>query len=107
MNGKRHLVVPYTLTYHDVRYIVVPGYGSPSDFFDLCKRGLEELWQEGAAGYPKMTSIGLHPRWAGQAGRTARLREFLEYAVKKEDVWLTRRLDSARWGLAHHEEFRH
>jgi peptidoglycan/xylan/chitin deacetylase (PgdA/CDA1 family) len=105
VQGKRHLILPYTLTYNDARYIVAPGYGSPSDFFELCKRGLDELWQEGAAGYPKMMSIGLHPRWVGQAGRASGLREFLEYVLQKGEVWLARRLDIARWWWAHHEEF--
>jgi peptidoglycan/xylan/chitin deacetylase (PgdA/CDA1 family) len=105
VNGKRHLIVPYTLTYNDGRYIFSQGYGSPTDFFDTCKRGLDELWREGEAGYPKMMSIGLHPRWAGQAGRTSGLREFIEYALAKGHVWFTRRIDIARWWLEHHEQF--
>jgi peptidoglycan/xylan/chitin deacetylase (PgdA/CDA1 family) len=105
VNGKRHLIVPYSLTYNDVRYVLPQGYGSPGDFFETCRRGLDELWREGAAGYPKMMSIGLHPRMAGQAARTSGLREFIEYALNKGDVWLTRRLDIARWWLEHHEQF--
>jgi len=34
-----------------------------------------------------MLSLGLHPRWAGQAGRTSGLREVIEYALGKGDVW--------------------
>jgi peptidoglycan/xylan/chitin deacetylase (PgdA/CDA1 family) len=105
VNGKRHLIVPYSVTYNDARYIFAQGYSSPTDFFDTCKRGLDELWREGASGYPKMMSIGLHPRWAGQAGRTSGLREFIEYALAKGGVWFTRRIDIARWWLAHHEQF--
>ena len=30
-----------------------------------------------------MMSIGLHPRFVGQAGRTSGLREFIEYAQQK------------------------
>jgi len=105
VKGKRHLVVPYTLTYNDGRYVLPQGYGGPADFFDTCRRGLDELRREGQAGYPKMMSIGLHSRWAGQAGRTSALREFIEYALEKGDVWFARRIDIARWWLAHHEEF--
>jgi peptidoglycan/xylan/chitin deacetylase (PgdA/CDA1 family) len=105
VNGKRHLIVPYSLTYNDARYIVSQGYSSPADFFDTCKRGLDELWREGAAGYPKMMSIGLHPRFVGQAGRTSGLREFIEYAQQKGDVWFARRIDIAHWWLQHHQEF--
>jgi peptidoglycan/xylan/chitin deacetylase (PgdA/CDA1 family) len=105
VHGKRHLIVPYSLTYNDGRYVLPQGYGGPSDFFDTCRRGLDELRREGAAGYPKMMSIGLHPRWAGQAGRTSALREFIEYALDEGDVWFARRIDIARWWLDHHEEF--
>jgi peptidoglycan/xylan/chitin deacetylase (PgdA/CDA1 family) len=103
--GKRHLVVPYTLMYNDVRYVLPQGYSSPSDFFDSCRRGLDEYRREGAAGYPKMMSIGLHPRWVGQAGRVSGLRELIEYALAQRDVWMTRRIDIARWWIDHHEEF--
>ena len=105
MKGNRHLVVPYSLTYNDGRYVLPQGYASPTDFFDHCKRALDELRREGAAGYPKMMSIGLHPRWAGQAARTSGLREFIEHALAKGDVWFARRIDIARWWLEHHEEF--
>ena len=50
-----------------------------------------------------MMSIGLHPRWAGEAGRTSGLREFIEHALELGDVWFARRLDIARWWLDHHE----
>ena len=105
VEGKRHLVVPYTLTYNDGRYVLPQGYGGPADFFDTCRRGLDELRREGQAGYPKMMSIGLHSRWVGQAGRTSALREFIEYALEKGDVWFARRIDIAHWWLEHHEEF--
>jgi len=105
MNGEEHLIIPYSLTYNDVRYIMPQGYGSPSDFFDYCKRGLDELRREGKNGSPKMMSIGLHPRISGQAGRTAGLREFIEYAQEKGDVWFTRRIDIADWWQEHHDEF--
>ena len=34
VKGTRHLVVPYTLTYNDGRYVLPQGYASPADFFD-------------------------------------------------------------------------
>jgi peptidoglycan/xylan/chitin deacetylase (PgdA/CDA1 family) len=104
VKGKRQLVVPYSLTYNDLRY-VFSGFGSPVDFFELCRRAIDELRREGAEGYPKMMSIGLHPRWAGQAGRTSGLRDLIEYALGKGDVLFARRLDIARWWLANHRKF--
>ena len=106
VNGKQHLIVPYTLTYNDGRYVLAQGYSSPSDFFDTCKRGLDEFRREAEEGHPKMMSIGLHPRWAGQAGRTNGLREFIEYALNKGDVWFARRIDIANWWIQHHNEFK-
>jgi peptidoglycan/xylan/chitin deacetylase (PgdA/CDA1 family) len=100
VGGKQHLVVPYSLTYNDIQ-----GDKSPDDFFDFARRGLDELWREGDAGFPKMMSVGLHPRLAGQAGRASALRQFIEYVRNKQDVWFARRLDIARWWLDHHMEF--
>lgn len=99
VNGTRHLVVPYTFTYNDVRYVSGTGFGSPGDFVDLCRRALDELRREGAAGHPKMMSVGLHPRWSGQAGRTSGLRELVDYALACGDVWIARRRDIAAWWL--------
>lgn len=93
VEGKSHLVVPYTLTYNDVRFIS-GGYGSPSAFFDYLRRALDYLWEEGAD-QPRMMSIGLHPRWTGQAGRASALREFIDYAQQKGKVWFARRRDIA------------
>ncbi len=100
VNGTRHLVVPYTLTYNDLQ-----GDKSPDDFADFCKRGIDELWLEGDRGYPKMMSIGLHPRLIGQAGRASALREIIEHGLGKGSVWFARRNDIARWWLDHHGEF--
>ncbi len=89
-----HLVIPYSLTYNDIQ-----GTRSPREFYDYCRRGLDELLREGRAGHPKMMSIGLHPRLAGQAGRTSALREFLEYATSIPDVWFARRNEIAEWWM--------
>ena len=53
-----------------------------------------------------MMSVGLHPRWVGQAARTSALREFIEYALgARWTLWIARRIDIARWWLAHHQQF--
>ena len=56
----------------------------------MLPRGLDYLWDEGAT-HPRMMSIGLHSRLIGQAGRISALRDFLEYAHEKGDVWFARR----------------
>jgi peptidoglycan/xylan/chitin deacetylase (PgdA/CDA1 family) len=104
VKGKQHLVVPYSFTYNDARFGLLPGYGSPGDFVDTLKRGFDQLYAEGET-HPRMMSIGLHPRLIGQATRIAALREFLDYARSRDRVWFTRRIDIANWWHAHHPEF--
>ena len=104
VTGREHLVVPYTFTYNDARFVNVGGYASPTDFFDQCRRGLDYLWDEGAT-HPRMMSIGLHPRLIGQAARASALAEFIDYAKAKGNVWFARRIDIANWWLEHHSEF--
>ncbi|SEB54723.1 Peptidoglycan/xylan/chitin deacetylase, PgdA/CDA1 family [Paramicrobacterium humi] len=97
VEGQPHLVIPYSLTYNDMQ-----GTKSPATFVDYVKRGIDELWREGDAGNPKMMSIGLHPRLMGQAGRANALREVIEYALDKGDVWFARRMDIAKHWLREH-----
>lgn len=104
VQGKQHLVLPYTLTYNDARFAVAPGHSDPDSFLDQLKRGLDYLWEEGET-HPRMMSIGLHPRLIGQAGRTSALRDFIEYAGNKDGVWFARRIDIANWWNEHHLEF--
>jgi peptidoglycan/xylan/chitin deacetylase (PgdA/CDA1 family) len=104
VSGTRHLVVPYTFTYNDARFVMAPGYGSPGDFFELLRRGFDYLWDEGAT-HPRMMSIGVHPRIIGQAARASGLKEFIEYAQKKGGVWFARRIDIANWWHEHHRDF--
>lgn len=103
VKGKRRLVIPYnSLSYNDARFV---GNMTPSDYADMCKRGIAEYRREGLAGRPKMMSIGLHSRWAGQAGRASAVREIIEYARSFGDVWFARRVDIAKWWLEHHQSF--
>lgn len=104
VKGKRQLVLPYSMTYNDAKFGVVPSYGSPADFLDNLKRGFDQLWIEGET-CPRMMSIGLHPRLVGQASRIHALREFIEHVLAKGSVWVTRRIDIANWWNAHHNEF--
>lgn len=97
VEGKNHLVIPYSLTYNDMQ-----GSKSPDVFLEFLKRGFDELWNEGSKGSPKMMSIGLHPRLVGQAARTNALREFIEYAQAKGDVWFCRRMDIAEHWIANY-----
>ena len=96
--GRPFLVVPYTKTYNDSRYLVSPGFASPTDFLDTLTRGLEELLRDGAD-RPTLMTVAVHARWSGQAARAAVVRAFLEHALELSDVTFLRRVDVARWWL--------
>jgi peptidoglycan/xylan/chitin deacetylase (PgdA/CDA1 family) len=103
VHGKRHLVLPYTDVYNDSRFVLSQGFSSPRDFVELVTRALGELLREGRAGHGKMMSVGLHPRWAGQPGRTSAVREIIEWALEQGDVWIARRRDIAQWWVDQHQ----
>lgn len=103
--GNRHLVVPYTLVYNDARYVLAQGFSRADDFTDLVVRALDDLRREAKAGYPKMLSIGLHPRLIGVPGRMSALREIVEHIVSAGDCWVATREQIARWWIDNHESW--
>jgi peptidoglycan/xylan/chitin deacetylase (PgdA/CDA1 family) len=90
------LVVPYSKTYNDSRFLMSPGFASPRDFLDTLTMGLEQLIHEGRAA---MMTVAVHARWSGQAGRAAVMREFFALAKETPGVAFMRRCDIARWWL--------
>ncbi len=101
VDGKAHLVIPYTLDANDMKFSVAPGFSAPSGFFEYLKDTFDVLYAEGATS-PKMMSVGLHTRLAGRPGRAAALARFLDYVGEHADVWVARRVDIARHWIAHH-----
>jgi putative urate catabolism protein len=101
VEGKPWLLLPYTLDTNDFKFSISPGFSSGSDFARYLKGAFDELYREGLT-YPKMLSVGLHCRMAGRPGRTAGLREFMEYVKTFPDVWVARRADIAdHWRATH------
>jgi len=90
------LVVPYSKTYNDSRYLVTPGFSGPRDFLDTLTMGIDELVREGRTA---LMTVAVHARWSGQAARAAAVRAFLEHARGLDGVAFMRRLDVARWWL--------
>jgi peptidoglycan/xylan/chitin deacetylase (PgdA/CDA1 family) len=97
--GRRLLVVPYTKTLNDSRYLVSPGFSSPRDFTDHCAAALDELLREAAVTGGRMMTVAVHARWSGQPARTAGLRGFVEHALGREGARFVRRADIARWWI--------
>ncbi len=94
--GQPFLVVPYSKTYNDSRFLMNPGFASPRDFLDTLTMGLDELAREGRT---TLMTVAVHARWSGQAARAAVLRAFLEHAKRTPEVAFMRRVDIARWWL--------
>ena len=94
--GEPFLVVPYSKTYNDSRFLMNPGFASPRDFLDTLVMGLDELVHERRTA---MMTVAVHARWSGQAARAAVMRAFLAHALAKPGVTFMRRLDIARWWL--------
>jgi putative urate catabolism protein len=105
IQGKGHLVVPYTLDSNDMRFAALQGFNSGTQFYDYLKDSFDTLYREGDPdGFdaPKMLSIGLHARLCGRPGRIASLERFLDYVGGHDGVWVCRRVDIARHWMAQH-----
>lgn len=101
-SGGRHLlVVPYSKTLNDSRYLVSPGFASPRDFTAQCRGALDELLIDAAELGGRMMTIVVHARWSGQPARAAGLREFVQYALARDGTCFMRRNDIARWWIEH------
>lgn len=96
------LVVPYTLDANDMRFAMPQGFNSGDQFYAYLKDSFDVLYAEGAAGSPRMMSVGLHCRLAGRPGRAAAVARFLDYVRNHDRVWVATRLEIARHWVKHH-----
>lgn len=96
VDGRAHLVLPYSFDCNDMRFASAPGFDTPDDFGSHLWRTLQALRREGAR-WPRMMSVGLHLRLAGRPGRAEALRDFLQRACDLPDVWVCRRRDIAEF----------
>jgi OHCU decarboxylase len=100
--GRHQLIIPYTLDTNDMRFATTQGFNSGDQFFCYLKDTFDVLYAEGAAGAPKMMTVGLHCRLAGRPGRAAALARFIDYVKSHDKVWLARRIDIAdHWAKTH------
>lgn len=99
VEGKPHLVVPYSLTNNDGKY--AGWMGTSDEWFSFIRDAFDMLYDEGAK-QPKMMSVGLHPRLIGHPARAMGLKRFLDYVQEKEGVWIARRIDIAEHWIQHH-----
>jgi len=101
INGKPHLVIPYTLDCNDFRFTTTPGFSSSPDFYFYLRDTFDILMQEGEH-QPKIMNVGLHGRIGGRPARALALKRFLDYVKSRDDVWICTRKAIARHWLEHH-----
>ena len=94
-NKKKQLIIPYTLDNNDMRFVANQGFNTGDHFFTYLKDSFDTLYEEGKTN-PKMMSVGLHCRLIGKPGRIQSLKNFLDYILKHEDVWICKRIDIAK-----------
>ena len=103
VQGKPHLVIPYSLTTNDGQYAGSVGTGN--QWFEFMRDTFDMLYREGAT-QPKMMSVGLHMRLIGHPARAAGLERFIDHVMKHDDVWIARRIDIARHWIKEHPYLR-
>ena len=101
IEGKGHLVIPYTLEANDMRFAAAQGFNAGDQFFNYLRDAFDVLYEEGAE-TPRMMSIGLHCRIIGRPGRMASLARFIDHVQSRDKVWFCRRVDIARHWREHH-----
>ncbi|MBT6342030.1 MAG: allantoinase PuuE [Tateyamaria sp.] len=100
--SKDQLIVPYTMDCNDMRFAIQAGFTNGDQFESYIKDSFDILYEEGAAGTPKMLSIGLHCRLIGRPGRASALRRIINHMKSYDSVWFATRLEIARhWTREH------
>ncbi len=93
--GKPIAIVPYQLDTNDMKMWTDPAY-TPANWLDYAKRAFDWTYAEGAAGNPKMMSLGLHLRIIGRPGRIWALDEFFKHVRGYDGVWFATRHEIAK-----------
>lgn len=93
--GKPIVVVPYQLDTNDMKMWSDPSL-TPAAWLQYAIDTFDQLYREGAAGFPKMMSLGLHLRIIGRPGRIWALEAFLRHITAKPNVWIATRRDIAK-----------
>jgi peptidoglycan/xylan/chitin deacetylase (PgdA/CDA1 family) len=86
VSGRQHLVLPYSMTTNDAKFMAGDVYsGAPYARF---LRDTFDLLLEESASVPRMMTVGLHARVIGHPGRLAGLIEFIDHVSGRSDVWI-------------------
>jgi len=98
VQGRPHLVIPYSYEANDNRFNENSGFSKADDFFCYMRDAFDVLHREGKRGSPKLLSIGLHDRLIGRPARSAGLIRLLDHLRSAPNVWFCRGVDvAAHW----------
>ncbi|GLZ50880.1 polysaccharide deacetylase family protein [Actinomycetospora sp. NBRC 106378] len=102
VDGRPWLVVPYSKVHNDTRYFLPPTYATPRHFAESLIGAAGFLLDEARHGAgARLMTVGLHPRWSGQASRAVAVRDFLAWVTEQPEISLVHREQIARWWTAH------
>lgn len=94
VNGKRFVVIPYTLRNNDI--VSIEGkHWSPDQFLNQLKFEFDQLYKEGAT-KRRMMSISFHDRIGGTPAVVNAMEQFIKYTKTKTGVVYMRKDDIAR-----------
>ena len=93
VSNKAHLVIPYSLTTNDAKF-VTGAFATGQQFAEFLIDTFDILYKESIK-FPRIMSIGLHPRVIGHPGRIVGLIKFLDHLSSHKDVWVCNRNDIA------------
>lgn len=93
--GKPFVIMPYAVDSNDMKFWTDPAL-SPDQWLKYATDTFDWLYGEGAAGEPKIMSLGLHLRVIGRPGRIWAFEAFLKHVKAREDVWVATRLEMAQ-----------
>ena len=101
VQGRAHLVIPYSFDSNDVKYYLAPGWMSGEDFLLYLQNSVRCLYREGKQS-PKMMTVALHARISGHPGRAEIIERFLAFLEQYPDIWIcTRQQIAAHWYQRH------
>jgi peptidoglycan/xylan/chitin deacetylase (PgdA/CDA1 family) len=101
VEGKPHLIVPYSLDCNDFKFLLPNGWITGEHFYRYMVDTFDQLYEEGAE-TPRLMNVGLHSRIVGRPGRARGLQRFLDYAASVPGVWIATREQIARHWVETH-----
>jgi hypothetical protein len=101
----RILVVPYSKTLNDGRYLIAPGYSNSLAIAVDCRSAINYMLSEADESGGRIVTIGIHCLWTGHPNRASGLREVIEHVANTPGAAFMRRLDIWRHWLDLHESF--